>query len=291
MRFGLFIAAIALTAALVCAIPTAPRGQAGIPKAASRQAVAPGVLKTAVRQGKRGKRVRLPKSNSGDDDEEELQDDDDTVEQVSDDVEEEIEDAASEAREALDDAREELEDTFSCFPASATVQTPGRIPIRMEDLSVGDSIAVGPVDSRVFMFTHADRDGMHPFVRLTTSSGHALSLSGGHFLYANDVMMRADSVSVGDKLLLADGAASPVVDVRMTRERGLFNPQTLHGDIAVNGVVTSTYTAAVEPKVAHALLAPARIAFSWFGYSSALFNNGAPEGLKNLLLPIGSVAY
>lgn len=283
MRLCLVIVAIALTAALVSAIPTASQG--GARKTTFRRS-APGMLKTAVRKSKT--KIKLPKSNSGGDEDEEEE-----LDQVSDEAEEfvdEAEDAASEAEDAFNDAKEEVEDFFSCFPASATVQTSDGLRIRMDDLAVGDSVAVGPVESQVFMFTHADRDGMHPFVRLTTSSGHALSLSGGHFLYANDILKRADSVSVGDKLLLADGAASPVVDVRMTRERGLYNPQTLHGDIAVNGVVTSTYTAAVEPKVAHALLAPARLAFSWFGFSSAIFNEGVPDALRDVLLPIGSTA-
>lgn len=284
MRLLFLITLVALSVVLVSAVPRSSRSPLGLRKAAVGRAAGPGVLETVVR--KRKSKIKLPKSNSGGEEEEE--EDEETVDQQAEEVLDEAEDAINEAEEAFNDARDDAEDFFSCFPASASVVTEGGHQIRMEDLAVGDRVAVGAVDSPVFMFTHADRDGMHPFVQLRTTSGHALSLSAGHYLYANGALKRADSVIVGEKLRLADGASSPVVDVRWTRERGLYNPQTLHGDIAVNGVVASTYTAAVEPKVAHALLAPARLAYTWIGYSSSLFNNGVPDAFRDMFLPIGS---
>ena len=46
--------------------------------------------------------------------------------------------------------------------------------------------------------------------------------------------------------------------VRSARKTGLYNPHTLHGDIVVDGVLTSTYTAAFSPTLAHVALAPLR---------------------------------
>jgi hypothetical protein len=39
---------------------------------------------------------------------------------------------------------------------------------------------------------------------------------------------------------------------------GLFNPNTLHGDVVVNGVLTSTYTDSLAPSLWHAALWPLR---------------------------------
>lgn len=291
LRPCFFFVLLAVSAALVFTAPTTLESTPGVVKKTKWRSEGTGMLKTAMRKTKTSK-IKLPKSKSSGDEEVEEEEEADTVDQLSDETEDLIdegEDAASEAEEALNEAKEEAEDFFACFPASATVVAPGGLQVRMEDLAVGDSVTVGEQLSQVFMFTHSDPKGMYSFVELTTLSGHALSLSGGHFLYVDGLLKRADAVSVGETLLLSDGARSPVVNVRWIRERGLYNPQTLHGDIAVNGVVASTYTAAVEPKIAHALLAPARVAFKWLGYSSTYFSNGVPEALGDLLLPIGTL--
>lgn len=44
-----------------------------------------------------------------------------------------------------------------------------------------------------------------------------------------------------------------------------FNPQTLDGDILVDGIVTSTYTTAVAPRVARAVLSPLRLLYTLDG--------------------------
>lgn len=46
------------------------------------------------------------------------------------------------------------------------------------------------------------------------------------------------------------------------KELGLYNPQTLDGRIVVNGIIASTYTTAVIPEAAHALLTPLRCLFN-----------------------------
>ena len=46
-----------------------------------------------------------------------------------------------------------------------------------------------------------------------------------------------------------------------TQVKGLYNPLTLAGDIVVDGILASTYTKAVTPKMAHAALAPLRMMY------------------------------
>lgn len=61
---------------------------------------------------------------------------------------------------------------------------------------------------------------------------------------------------------LAFDPDSPVVAVEPIWRVGMYNPQTRHGDIVVNGFVVSTYTEAVRtPTIAHALMTPVRFCF------------------------------
>ena len=61
----------------------------------------------------------------------------------------------------------------------------------------------------------------------------------------------------------------------MVTDVGLFNPQTKHGDIVVDGVRVSTYTHAVHRNMAHAMLAPFRLARARLGLSMQLLEAGA----------------
>lgn len=75
-------------------------------------------------------------------------------------------------------------------------------------------------------------------------------------------LVSAASVRIGDVLQLANGSDSPVVVVEDVSADGLYNPQTVDGNIIVDGIVASTYTTAVHPCVAHAaLLAPIRFLY------------------------------
>eukprot|EP00168_Porphyra_purpurea_P003265 TRINITY_DN1389_c0_g2_i10.p1 TRINITY_DN1389_c0_g2~~TRINITY_DN1389_c0_g2_i10.p1 ORF type:complete len:484 (+),score=152.57 TRINITY_DN1389_c0_g2_i10:463-1914(+) len=151
-----------------------------------------------------------------------------------------------------------------CFPAAATVELDSGATVAMADLAIGDRVRVaagtGPAAfSEVFTFTHRKRTGLHPFVTATTASGHSLSTSPGHYVYVNGGLAPMQSVRVGDALdVAAAGVHSRVVAVATADQAGLFNPQTLAGDIVVGGVRASTYTTAVAPRLAAALLSPLR---------------------------------
>eukprot|EP00173_Palmaria_palmata_P002930 Plantae.Rhodophyta-Palmaria_palmata.ctg30457.p1 GENE.Plantae.Rhodophyta-Palmaria_palmata.ctg30457~~Plantae.Rhodophyta-Palmaria_palmata.ctg30457.p1 ORF type:complete len:155 (+),score=26.73 Plantae.Rhodophyta-Palmaria_palmata.ctg30457:47-466(+) len=139
------------------------------------------------------------------------------------------------------------------------------------------------------MFTHKMAGSLNKFVILKTATGASLSLTKGHYLYVNNVLAAASTVSVGDSLILGSGDVATVVSVEESTGTGLFNPQTVNGNIVVDGVISSTYTTAVEPAFAHALLAPLRMISSMFGVSVTALESGSnvlaravPQGMATL---------
>lgn len=185
-----------------------------------------------------------------------------------------------------------------CFPADATVQRRDGAVLPLSAVSVGDELRVAAGSgaaawSRVYMFSHRLLRGTRPFVELTTASGAALTATASHLVYASGALVPAGDVAVGDALEVVDArtgeaVSSPVVASRVVGRAGLVNPHTLHGDLVVNGVRASTWTTAVEPAVASALLAPARLAWRLGGVdASAGVLEGGARGIRRLarLLP------
>lgn len=168
-----------------------------------------------------------------------------------------------------------------CIPGDATVTLASGESKRMDELCIGDHVSVGNGEfSEVFMFTHQRPDVMAQFVRLSGKSGAVLELTAGHFIYSNEGLVPASHVKIGDAMVLSSGVEDLIVDVNTVTKLGLFNPQTIQGDISVNGVRVSTYTTAVEPTYAHAILAPLRALHS-LGISGHIFSftNGA-DGME-----------
>lgn len=136
----------------------------------------------------------------------------------------------------------------------------------MNALAAGDRVLVANGKfSEVLLFTHSDPYTRAKFIELELDSGLRVSLTPGHYVFADGKAIRAEDVKVGSRLTsrtLKNGVWQMVPDrvahSRSTVERGLFNPQTASGDIVVNGILTTCYTEAVIPMVAHALLAPVR---------------------------------
>lgn len=198
---------------------------------------------------------------------------------------------AGEEVECADSSTKKVDpDGEKCFPADAYVELEHGGVVRMDALSIGDSLKVGPnTFSKVFMFTHKMSDVSVDFLLIRTVSGASLSLTHGHYIYANNALVAAGSVAVGDELMLGDGGRSTVTSVSHVPSRGLYNPQTLNGDIVVNGVLASTYTTAVDPGFAHFVLSPLR-ALSRFGLSYTGLESGgdrvasyAPGGLETIV--------
>ena len=179
----------------------------------------------------------------------------------------------------------------SCFPANATVQLDSGATKTMAQLEVGDRVLVDAnTYSDVYMFSHRYTDFSGPVVAIITESGEELMLTADHYLYVNGKLAVASTVQVGDRVVKADGTDATVTAVSVQHANGLYNPHTLNGDIVVNGIKTSTYTAAVEPSLAHSLLWPVRMLYSLgVNVLEGLFNQGS-EAIVSVL-PRGEKRY
>lgn len=157
-------------------------------------------------------------------------------------------------------------DGSSCFPAHGIVEVQNRGFLAMDELIVGDCVRVGPNQfSEVFMWTHKLDNVLSEFVNLEIECGQVLTLSPGHYVPTGGELIPAHKLRKGDKVTLASGRQCSISRTFRSLHRGLFNPQTIDGSIVVDGVVTSTYTTAVQPKLAHVLLAPLRMLYRWCG--------------------------
>lgn len=172
----------------------------------------------------------------------------------------------------------------SCFPASSTVELESGRIIAMDALKEGDIIRSRDGKfSRVFMFSHQDAEVMAHFLRVDFSDGAQLVASHGHYIIAKDGSLVAmDSLQIGDEML----SGHHVVAISEVVERGLYNPHTLTGDLVVDGVVASSYTRAIEPRLASALLGPLRMASNvrWVKNGPALFGRYLLHGKSNAAL-------
>ena len=183
---------------------------------------------------------------------------------------------------------EAKEDDAACFPAGASVRLADGRNVSMQDLSVNDYVQVGPKEySPVFMFTHRMRRVVRKFLRIELSSGERLDVTSGHYVWANKKMVTAEQVKVGDVVPLANGSDARVMALDTVLGIGLYNPQTTHGDIIVNGVRVTTYTKALKPEIAHTMLTPLRAAFTFFNIdlSFGFFDHGANSLLSFGLIP------
>jgi len=146
----------------------------------------------------------------------------------------------------------------SCFPGQGTVQLENNTTKRMDQLQAGDRVHVGRGEfSEVFMFSTQLTEAKAKFVKISTSREDLL-LTKEHYLYINGDLLKAELAREGDMVTLADGSQARITQIGAEWADGLYNPNTLHGDIVVDGVLTSVYTGAVHPKLAHALLTPLR---------------------------------
>lgn len=150
----------------------------------------------------------------------------------------------------------------SCFPAVMQVIRNGQ-SVSIAQLRISDNVLVAPnTYSTVFAFTHSVSSIITPFIRLVTLN-HTLILSADHYVYVNSQPRLARHVHRGDVLSHLNGPMQ-VQKVDVVHLKGLYNPQTLHGDIIVNGFRVTTYTKHGGGVVGgHALLAPIRAIGEW----------------------------
>lgn len=196
--------------------------------------------------------------------------------------------ASPEASPGAGDGATNSSDGSVCFPGSATVETKdGFKP--MSQVQIGDSVKVADGSfSDIFMFTHKMADAKHDFVIVRTVDAE-IALTAGHYLYVNGNLAAARTVRVGDVVESASGSPMTVASVGSARMSGLYNPQTLHGDIIVDGVRASTFTTAVQPGSAQALMAPLRAAYVKLGFATAFLNQGSDFFARQM--PSGAAVF
>eukprot|EP00042_Codosiga_hollandica_P021702 m.77018 g.77018 ORF g.77018 m.77018 type:complete len:247 (+) comp50476_c0_seq1:93-833(+) len=177
-----------------------------------------------------------------------------------------------------------------CFPASALVELEGGVHRSMADLKIGDRVRVGrSAYSDIYMFSHRDLIANLTFVRVDTASA-ALLLTEDHYLYVNNRLAAAKTLKVGDQVLDGDGFSMTVLAVSSQQSTGLFNPHTLHGDIVVDGILTSTYTASIAPTLAHSMLWPVRMLYT-LGIDTEKDSFAQGSDVVTSLLPVGRDSY
>ena len=139
------------------------------------------------------------------------------------------------------------------------------------------------------MFSHRLEETQTTMVRLTTATV-TLRLTPDHYVYVNGSLAVARTVRVGETVTLADGSAATVTAVAKEVAAGLYNPHTLHGDLVVDGVHTSTYTEGIAPALAHAVLWPVRALYQ---AGAAIDADTFAHGSERLahLLPNGQPRY
>jgi Hint module len=197
---------------------------------------------------------------------------------------------AHDARDARD-AEQVGRSSGSCFPADAVVVLENGEEKRMADLDVGDRVLVGAgAVSDVFAFTHRTTGTVNEFVTVSLESGESISMTPGHYLHVDGALVAASSVRPGATVRRASGGEGVVSAVRREMLSGLYNPQTLDGDIVVNGVVASTYTTAVKPAVAHRALGALRMSYRLSGRVDLTFGwleNGVGAAGRKALDTVG----
>lgn len=185
-------------------------------------------------------------------------------------------DAGDDTKEDEKDGEDDDDDGV-CFPEGAAVELESGEVKAVEKIAIGDRVHVGRGQfSEVFMWTHKVADVLSAFVEVCAESGAVLRLSPGHFLFVNGDLVAARVVQVGDIVTLGDGREDEVLSVARVQRKGLYNPQTFDGRIVVDGILASTFTTAVEPALAHALLAPMRAVYALFGVTSSALERGNP---------------
>lgn len=176
----------------------------------------------------------------------------------------------------------------ACFPGLATVELSSGKMIQMDQLKVGDKVRVSATEfSEVYYFSTsmAAAETTSKFIKVVAGNA-TLQLTPGHYLYVNGALTTAEKVQVGDMVVLASGEKASITEVGSSWAGGLYNPHTLHGDVVVNGVLTSTYTEAVHPTLAHALLSPLRAMYAAgtpFGSTFSTLTKGLPKWVLNAI--------
>lgn len=160
-----------------------------------------------------------------------------------------------------------------CLHGDGIVELSSGVSKRVRELQVGDKVQIGASSfSTVFMFTHRDPSVTADFVRITTHANQSVVVTHSHYIHTARRLLKASDVRVDDFAILADGSPIRIASVTSLKSIGIYNPQTTHGNIVVDGLLISTYTGCFDTPVAHSLLSPLRALYRICGlHVSSLF--------------------
>ena len=124
------------------------------------------------------------------------------------------------------------------------------------------------------MFSHQDGNAVSRFVHVHTAAGSHMSLTPGHYIWAQASgatakLVRAADLKVGHEVFIVQAAGAAAAPSRITALKseqglGLYNPHTASGSIVVDGVAASTFTDVLPASVAAhtAVTLPARLLYT-----------------------------
>jgi len=141
-----------------------------------------------------------------------------------------------------------------CFSGYSTVNVKGKGTIRLNKLKVGDAVkTTNGSYSEVYSFSHKQESAEGIYLEIFTKDmpkNQPLEITKNHLIYVFDKNLKstklafASDVKVGDFLVGVAGLPSRVKSIHLVKGfRGLYTPMTTTGDILVNGVLASSYTA------------------------------------------------
>jgi len=165
---------------------------------------------------------------------------------------------------------------FVCFPGESQVMLENNKRVKLNELKVGESISTyggnTPSFSEVYTFLDYETDIYLDFLELhyLEESGKQgkIALTHEHLIMAKRFgepqFVQAKEVKVGDYIFKSshNGTVTPVIvsSVSVGKYKGAFAPATMDGTVVINDIIVSSY-AAISHNVAHAAIAPLRLAY------------------------------
>jgi len=166
--------------------------------------------------------------------------------------------------------------TFVCFPGESKVTTSDNRKVKLSDLKVGEHVFAydgygNTTTSEVFTFLDYQKDAYMDFLELhyldENSGKGKMALSHEHLILAKRTgeshFVQAKDVKVGDYIFKNyNGSLTPVIvdSINVKAYKGAIAPTTMEGTVIVDDIVVSSY-AAISHSVAHAFIAPLRLAY------------------------------
>lgn len=137
-----------------------------------------------------------------------------------------------------------------CFSSMATADVENKGKTLVKDIQVGNKVLTqGNQYKTVYTVDHMDPDKQVKFVQIysTANAESPLEVTENHmvFVHGKASPVPASAIKVGDALQTANSdSPSIVTKISSVERKGIWNPITEDGTIAVDGIVASSYNVA-----------------------------------------------